>query len=82
MTTRDPDPLPPSEPWLDRPLTAEELKALRVRLANMSEREVAMYYEDALYMCRLDQGVPPRAAFIQQLVAAWKELQRRRKSEN
>jgi hypothetical protein len=81
--TRDPgpDPKPPSEPWLDRPLTAEELKALRVKLSKMSERELVKFYEDALFVCRLDGGAPPRAGFVQQLVGAWKELQRRQKAK-
>ena len=35
----------------------------------------------ALEMCPLDGRVPPRAAFIQQLVASWKELQRRQKAK-
>ena len=80
--TRDPrtNP-PPSEPWLDHPLTAEELKALRVRLGEITEAELVMAYEAALFMCELNHGVPPRAAFIQQLVAAWKDLQRRRKAK-
>ena len=79
--TRDPrtDPLLRSEPWLDRPLTAKELKAARERLSKMTEAEVARAYDAALDMCRLDRGIPPRAAFIQQLVGFWKESQRRRK---
>ena len=78
--TRDPrtDP-PPNEPWLDRPLTAEDLKALKVRLSKTTQPELVKAYNAALFMCELDHGVPPRAAFIQQLVAAWKELLRRRK---
>jgi hypothetical protein len=81
--TRDPcaDPLPPSEPWLDRPLTAEELQDLKGRLSKMTERDLVKSYNAALFMCELNNGLPPRAAFIQQLVAAWKELQRRRKAE-
>lgn len=81
--TRDPriDPQPPNEPWLDHPLTAEELKALRIRLSRMTEAGLAMAYDVALQMCQLDRGVPPRAAFIQQLVASWKEMQRRRKAK-
>jgi hypothetical protein len=76
------DPRPASEPWLDRPLTAEELRALRDRLSKMTERELVKFYEDALFVCRLDHGVPPRAGFIQQLVAVWKVMQRRRKKDN
>jgi hypothetical protein len=30
-------------------------------------------------MCQLNRGQPPRAAFIQQLVQGWKELDRRHK---
>ena len=73
--TRDPrTDLPLNEPWLDRPLTAEQLKALRVRLSGMAQPEVVKFYEAGLHMCQLVHGVPPRAAFIQQLVAAWKDL--------
>jgi hypothetical protein len=71
------DPQPVSEAWLDRPLTAEDLRALRVRLSKMTDAELAKAYNAALHMCQLDRGVPPRAAFVQQLVAAWKEMQRR-----
>lgn len=74
------DPLPPSEPWIDKPLTAEELKALRVRLAKMRHEELMKFYAAALEMCQFSRGKPPRAPFIQQLVQAWKEMQRRRKA--
>ena len=78
--TRDPrsDPLPPSEPWVERPLTAQELKELKARLSKMTQAELVKFYDAALEMCRLDSGTPPRAAFVQQLVATWKEMQRRR----
>ena len=76
-----PDPLPPSEPWVDRPLTLEELAALRARLAKMTQPELVKFYEAGLHMCQLARGEPPRAVFIQQLVAAWKEMQRRRKAK-
>ena len=78
---RSSDPPPASEPWLDRPLTAEELKAARIRLSRLTDTELVKAYDAALEMCRLDRGVPPRAAFIQQLVASWKELQRRQKAK-
>jgi hypothetical protein len=65
------------DPWLDRPLTAEELKAERSRLSRLTDADLVKAYDAALDMCRPDKGVPPRAAFIQQLVASWKELQRR-----
>jgi hypothetical protein len=73
------DPQPPSDPWLDRPLTAQEMRALRDRLTKMTQGELVRAYHAALHMCRLDHGAPPRAAFIQQLVGSWKEMQRRRK---
>ena len=81
--TRDPrtDSPPPSEPWVERPLTAEELSELKVRLSKMSQADLVKFYDAGLFVCRLDHGEPPRAGFIQQLVAAWKELQRRRKVE-
>jgi len=82
--TRDPrtDPQPRNEPWLERPLAAEALRALRDSLAKMTEPELVKFYNAALEVCRLDRGEPPPAAFIQQLVAAWKELQRRRNKDN
>jgi hypothetical protein len=45
----------------------------------MTDAALAMEYKAALHFCQLEWGVPPRAALIQQFVAAWKELQRRRK---
>ena len=80
MTLRT-NPLLPREPWLDRPLTAEELKAARIRLSKMTEAELVQAYASALDICRLDCGTPPCAAFIQQLVASWKELQLRQRAK-
>ena len=79
--SRDPsaDPLPRSEPWIDRPPTAEELNGLKARLSKMLQRDLVKFYEASIHVCQLTRGEPPRAAFIQQLVAAWKEMQRRRK---
>ena len=74
------DPLPPSEPWLDRPLTTEQLAALRDRLSKMPQAELVKFYNASMELCRLNRGEPPRAAFIQQLVAAWKAMQRGRKA--
>jgi hypothetical protein len=48
----------------------------------MSQTELVKFYDAALFVFRLDRGVQPRAGLIQQPVAAWKELQRRRKAEN
>jgi len=69
------------EPWLDRPLSADELKAARIRLAKLTDADLMRAYDAALEICRLDKGVPPRAAFIQQLVASWKEMQRRQRAK-
>jgi hypothetical protein len=83
MNGRDPGTdEPSSEPWHDRPLTAEELKAARILLSKMGETELARAYNAALEMCRLERGAPPCAAFIQQLVASWKEMQRRQNTKN
>jgi len=81
--TRNPliDPQPPSEPWKDRSLTAEELAALRDRLSKMTQANLVQFYEAGLQTCRLNHGEPPRAPFIQQLVASWKELRRRRRGK-
>jgi hypothetical protein len=69
--TRDPRSDPPAnEPWLDRSMTPEELIALRTRLTKMTQADLVKFYDAGLHMCRLTDGVPPRAAFIQQLVQA------------
>jgi len=82
MNSRDPATNQPAfEPWQDRPLAAEELRAARILLSKMSETELARAYNAALEMCRLQLGAPPRAAFIQQLVASWKEMQRRQNTK-
>jgi len=80
--TREPraDPLPPGEPWIKRPLTADQLNQLKARLAKMPQAELVKFYDAGLFVCRLNNGAPPPAEFIQQLVAAWKEMQRRRKA--
>jgi hypothetical protein len=70
-----------NEPWVDRSMTAVELEALRTRLATMTEADLVNFYEAGLHMCRLTNGVFPRAAFIQQLVQAWRELRRRQKAK-
>lgn len=69
---------PPSEPWLDRPLSTQDLEALRVRLSKMTQADLVKFYDASLHMCQLTHGVPPSAGFIQQHVQAWKEMQRRR----
>lgn len=78
VMTRDPPTDPPdNEPWVDRSMTAVELQALRTRLSTMTEADLVKFYDAGLHMCRLTNGVPPRAAFVQQLVQAWRELGRR-----
>ena len=56
---RSSHPPPASEPWLDRPLTAEELKAARIRLSRLTDTDLVRAYDAALEICRLDRGVPP-----------------------
>jgi hypothetical protein len=59
------------------PFDRNRLEELRVRLSRMGRQELQRFYEACWHMCRLEQGCPPRAPFIQQLVQAWKEMQRR-----
>ena len=68
------------EPWIDRPLTVEELEAYRAQLAKMPRAELVKSYEAGLHMCQLTHGEPPRACFVQRLVQTWRELERRRKN--
>jgi hypothetical protein len=83
MKVRDPriDPQPANQPWVDRSMTAEELQALRTALSKMTQPDLVKLYDAGLHMCRLANGIPPRAAFIQQLVQAWRELVRRQKKK-
>jgi hypothetical protein len=61
------------------PFTEADLHKVRERLAKMSPNELRKFYISAWHVSRLDdQGRPPQAAFIQQLVQAWKEMRRRR----
>jgi len=80
---RDPstNPKPPSDPWIERPLTAEELQDLKVRLSKMTQADLVKFYEASIHMCQLNRGEPPSAGFVQQLVQAWKEMRRRRKMQ-
>jgi len=61
------------------PFDREGMAELRERLAAMSSRELAEFYSACHYMCRPDEHAP-RAAFVQQLVAAWKEIRRRERA--
>ena len=76
------DPQPPGEPWGDQPLNPKELKLLRGRFSKMNKSDLVKFYEAGLYMCQLNRGVPSRAAFVQQLVQEWREMDRRRKAKN
>jgi hypothetical protein len=61
----------------DAPLTPEQLAALRQRFARMSLTGLADAYYAAWLRCKIEPGgKPPRAAFIQELVQAWKELRK------
>ena len=80
---------PHTKPRIERPLNAAELKALRARLAKMTHEDLMKFYDSALEtcqfrleMCKLRQSAPPRVAFLQQLVQAWKEMLRRRNVES
>jgi hypothetical protein len=61
------------------PYNRSELIALRSELARLSSQSVREFYVKAWDLCGLggDQGRPPRPSFIQQLVQAWRELDRR-----
>ena len=63
-------------------IALEEAKAkeARGRISKISDAELVKAYKAALLRCELNHGRTPRAAFIQQLVAVWTELQRRRKA--
>jgi hypothetical protein len=67
------------EPWIDAPMSQEQIEQLRARLQRMGNRELQYFYESAPYMSRIDRGEVPRAAFVQQLVQAWREMDRRRR---
>jgi hypothetical protein len=60
-------------------MSVGELAQLRVRLAKMRDGELLDFYEAAHRMCRLDRTILPRAASVQQLVTAWRILNRRLK---
>ena len=61
----------------DTPLNPEQLATLRQRFARMSLTGLADAYYAAWLRCKMEPGgKPPRAAFIQELVQAWKELRK------
>ena len=73
-------PCPPTHGLTARK-TTEELEQLRGRLAKMSQADLTKFYQACIDMCQLNRGVAPRASFVQQLVQAWKEMERRRKGK-
>lgn len=61
----------------DEPFTSQQLGALRQRFARMSLTGLADAYYAAWLRCKMEPGgKPPRAAFIRELVQAWKELRK------
>jgi hypothetical protein len=70
-------PIMARRPEPDRVLTHEELAQFTQRLSMLSPDGVERAYRDAYEECRLDRTIP-QAAFVQQLVAAWKFLRKMR----
>jgi hypothetical protein len=61
-------------------LSAEDVAELRECLRKMRDDELVKLYKEGLHLCQLNRdGQPPRAGFVNLLVQAWKELDRRRK---
>jgi hypothetical protein len=61
----------------DQLLFAQELEELRQRFSRMSLTALRDVYFAAWTRCKMeDGGKPPKAAFIQELVQAWRELRR------
>ena len=59
------------------PFNAQEIEALRQRLAQMDQVALTRFYNSSLHLCMLDRQRPPRAHFVQQFVQAWKEMTKR-----
>ena len=55
----------------------EDLDSLQQHLERIGDSELAQFYDATWQVCRVDRMKAPRGAFIQQLVAAWRELVRR-----
>ncbi len=66
----------PDPAEFDRPLGKEELKKLQEHLLQMAPFQVQRAYQQAYELCRLHGDMLPRAAAIQEMVAAWKVLWR------
>jgi hypothetical protein len=78
MTT---DPKPPYEPGMGNPLSTRQLETLCNELSKMMAEDLQKFYETSVHMSHLNQTMPPGVGSIQQLMAAWKELQRRQKGK-
>ena len=57
-----------------RPLTEDELRQLRQKLARLSEHRVRDLYDEAWEACRIKGQRIPSPKAVQQLVQAWKQL--------
>jgi hypothetical protein len=69
----------PAPEDFDRPLTPDQLRQLEHKLSLLSESSVLREYQLAYEACRIATDVLPRAANVQTLVAAWKNLWRRKR---
>lgn len=69
----------PAPEELDRPLTPDQLRQLEHSLSLLSESSVLKEYQRAYEACRIATDVLPRAVNVQTLVAAWKNLWKRRR---
>ena len=58
----------------DKPLTREEVEALRRHLSGVDPFRVQRAYQQAYERCRLHGPLIPKASAIQELVTAWKVL--------
>ena len=61
--------------------TREDLKELNENLAHLSMPAILDFYQDAYRRCRIiNSGTFPTARAVQELVQAWKQLRKWRKS--
>ncbi len=58
----------------DRPMTVEELKRFRDRLAQLTPHHVSIEYQRVYMECRMFGEALPPAAAVQQLVQVYKQL--------
>jgi hypothetical protein len=68
-------------PDLSKPvLSHEELQHLRYTLSKVSVGTVQQTYREAHANCLMRGDQPPKAKHVQELVQAWRELNKRKKS--